>query len=271
MVGIFNNYYILIAFSRKSFYLFIMRAPHSLFSRRHRAFSMVEILVTTAIMGILAALVMSGLKGVTNRGKEAKCISNLRQISAGFLTYVGENNGYMPRPTIKASESGLGGDQMWSKQLGPYLPQRGNSATAQQNKVFICPSAQYTGVQLNDISSTYNCSAALFYFSPTASSTATGSATSGPARSFVGLDRPAQTILVAEGKQAGSEGSCQSSLNWTQVQQDLGSASPAGTANLDFRHDNKMNVLYADGHVGTIAFKDRSTAITQRIWDGRTF
>lgn len=247
-----------------------MRAPHSLFSSRH-AFSMVEILVTTAIMGVLAALVMSGLKGVTNRGKDAKCISNLRQISAGLVTYIAENDGYMPRPTIKAAESGLAGDQMWSKLLGPYLPQRGNSLTAQQNKVFICPSAKYSGVQLNDISSTYNCSAALFYFSPTASAAATGSATSGPARAFVTLERPAQTILVAEGKQTGSEASCQSSLNWTQVQQDLGGSTPAAMANLDFRHDTKMNVLYADGHVGTLAFKDRSTAITQRIWDGRTF
>ncbi len=212
---------------------------------------------------------MSGLKGVSNRGKDAKCISNLRQVSVGFVTYVGENNGLMPRPTIKAAESGLAGDQMWSKQLGPYLPQRGNSLTAQQNQVFICPSAKYDGVANSEISSSYNSSAALFYFSSTSSAN-NGSATSGPARSFVVLDRPAQTILVTEGKQVGSGGSCQSSLNWSQVSPDLDSATPAATANLDFRHDNKMNMLYADGHVSTISFKDRAS-ITKASWEGRNF
>lgn len=245
-----------------------MRPQFALSDRRfHKAFTMVEILVTAAIMGVLAALLVSGIKGATNKGKEAKCIAGLRQIGVGTMNYIGENNGYLPRPTIKAAESGLSADQMWSKQLGPYLPQRGNSATAPQNLVFVCPSANYKGFATVDISSTYNSSSVGFHFT---SSTTVGSGTSGPARSFSSVEYPSRTILVAEGKQSGTSGSCSSSLNWTQAEADLNAASPSAAANLDFRHDSKMNVLYGDGHVGTIPFKDRSS-ITRSVWEGRNY
>jgi prepilin-type processing-associated H-X9-DG protein/prepilin-type N-terminal cleavage/methylation domain-containing protein len=235
-------------------------------SSRH-AFSMVEILVTTAIMGVLAALLVGGMKGAADRGKEAKCVAGLRQIGVGIMNYVGDNNGFLPRPTIKAEESGLGGDQMWSKQLGPYLPQRSNSATAPQNLVFVCPAADYQGYGTVNISSTYNSSSVGFHFT---SSTSTGSASSGPARSLGSVENPSKTILVAEGKQAGSAASCTSSLNWTQASADLEAGSPAQTANLDFRHADKMNVLYCDGHVGTIPFEDRAN-ITRSNWEGRNY
>lgn len=245
-----------------------MHPPSALFCRpSRRAFSLVEILVTTAIMGILAAMLVGGLKGASNKGKDAKCMSNLRQIGMGIFAYVGDNDGYLPRPTIKAAESGLAGDQMWSKQLGPYLPQRGNSATAPQNKVFICPSAKYAGVGLNDISSSYNSSSASFYFNGPAT---VGSATSGPARSLATIENPSKTIFVTEGKQAAGGAACQSSLNWTDASSDLGQSSPSGTADLDFRHDNKMNALYGDGHVATISFKDRAQ-IQRYNWEGRNY
>lgn len=232
-----------------------------------RAFSLVEILVATAIMGVLAALLVSGMRGAADKGKEAKCMANLRQIGVGILTYVAENDGYLPRPTIKASESGLAGDQMWSKQLGPYLPQRGNSATAPQNIVFVCPAAKYQGYALINISSTYTSSSAGFYFSGPGSM---GSATQGPARSMATIENPAQTVLVTEGKQAAGGGSCTSSLNWTTAQADLSSTSPEGTANLDFRHDEKINLLFADGHVSVLPFKNRAS-ITRAEWEGRGY
>lgn len=245
-----------------------MLSPRALSTSRHpRAFSLVEILVAAAIMGILAALLVGGVKGAANKGKEAKCIAGLRQIGVGLMNYVGENDGYLPRPTIKAAESGLGADQMWSKQLGPYLPQRGNSLTAPQNLVFVCPAANYAGYARNDVSSTYNSSAVGFYFT---SSTSVGSATSGPARSFASVEFPSRTILVAEGKQDGANASCASALNWTQASADLGASTPSLTADLDFRHGDRMNVLYGDGHVGTIAFKDRAT-ITRSAWEGRNY
>lgn len=238
---------------------------------------MVEILVTTAIMGVLAALLMSGVKGASNKGKEARCVSNLRQVGIGMMTYAAENDGNLPWATIKdgtelGNQLGLTGDYMWSKQLGPYLPQRGSatSLTAQQNEVFVCPAARYQGFGPKTISSTYNSSSTLFYFTSSSSLGAAGGDVDIPRRKLATVENPSQTILVSEGKQSGTAGSCASSVRWDQANADFQQAAPAGTTYFDFRHSEKMNVAYADGHVGTLPFKDRAQ-ILRANWEGRYY
>lgn len=254
-----------------------MRTPHSLPQSRvsRRAFSMVELLVATAIMGVLAALLMSGLSGLTNKGKKAKCVSNLRQIGVGLMTYAAENNGDLPWATVKPNTDlgqslGLSADYMWSKQVGPYLPQRGQSLTAQQNEVFVCPSARFTGYSTKTISSTYNSSSTLFYFTSSSSLGAAGADLSTPKRKLASVENPTRTILVAEGKQSAGGGACASSVRWDQALADLQSASPNQTLYLDYRHDGTMNVAYADGHVGSVSFKDRADII-RAMWEGRNY
>jgi len=244
-----------------------------------RAFSMVELLVVVAIIGMLASLLVGGYSKVTKRAKEAKCISNLRQVSAGLMLYVSENNGSYPRATIKKgdpdnpsydpNDSSKGADYMWSKALGPYLPQRTDSVTAAQNKVFVCPAANYPGYANAEISTTYASTATLFYFS---SPTVTGSATQGPARLAASVEKPSRTILVAEGKLAvgATSPACSSSTSWTQASTDLGKSTINDTIYLDYRHSDRMNVLYADGHVGSLFFKDRGD-ITSPNWEGRNY
>lgn len=262
-----------------------MQSPRTLYPKSfHRAFSLVEVIVTTAIMGVLAALLMGGLKGVTNRGKEAKCISNLRQIGLGLLNYVGENEGSLPRATIDkddedapinpATGQKITGDYMWSKQLGPYLPQRTDSITAPQNKVFICPAADYKGYANSAISTSYNCTSTLFYFEDLSKMTDVGLANKPwySGRKMITVDNPSKTILVAEGKLAvgATSPACTSAVRWSTARTDFQAAKPANTINLDYRHGEKMNVIYADGHVGTLPFRDRSQ-ITQAIWEGRNY
>lgn len=241
---------------------------------------MVELLVTTAIMGVLAALLVSGIKGATNKGKEAKCISNLRQVGIGMMAYVAENDGNLPWSTIDSGSAfgqslGLTGSSkyMWSKQLGPYLPQRGQNFSSQQNEVFVCPAAVYKGYGPKTISSTYNSSSTLYYYPPTASAAHMGVATADfdvPRRKLGAVENPSKTILVAEGKQNGTEAACTSSPRWDQAQGDLQANSLSAATYLDYRHGEKMNVLYVDGHVGTLAFKDRAQVLRAN-WEGRNY
>lgn len=52
------------------------------------AFTLVELLVVLAIMGVLAALILTSLRASKERAKVAKCVSNLHQIYAAFTLYL---------------------------------------------------------------------------------------------------------------------------------------------------------------------------------------
>lgn len=62
----------------------------------HGAFTLVELLVVITILAVLAALLMPALKSARDQAKDAKCISNQRQISAGMWNYLGDHDGYFP-------------------------------------------------------------------------------------------------------------------------------------------------------------------------------
>ncbi|CAN5530532.1 DUF1559 domain-containing protein [soil metagenome] len=255
------------------------RFPRTRTRRYIKGFTMVELLVVVAIIGTLASLVISSYGGVMRKAKETKCVSNLRQVASGLMLYVGENNGRLPSATIDKDDpdapinpvTGLKitADYMWSKQLGPYLPQKSDSLTSAQNKVFVCPAASYQGYANSAISTTYNSSSTLFYFS---NSSTLGTASALEGRRMSTVQYPAKTILVAEGKLAvgATSPACSSSVRWDQAAADLGQAAPADTIYLDYRHGNKMNVVYGDGHVGSLFFKDRAD-ITRSMWEGRNY
>jgi prepilin-type N-terminal cleavage/methylation domain-containing protein/prepilin-type processing-associated H-X9-DG protein len=58
-----------------------------------RAFTLVELLVTIAIIAIFVALIGGALSAARGRADAAKCMGNLRQLVAANLTYAAENGG----------------------------------------------------------------------------------------------------------------------------------------------------------------------------------
>jgi len=67
--------------------------------KRARAFTLVEMLVTIAIVVILAAMLMGGAKSVMQAGRQSQCVSNLRDLSRAMHMYMQDHNGYFP-PTL---------------------------------------------------------------------------------------------------------------------------------------------------------------------------
>jgi prepilin-type N-terminal cleavage/methylation domain-containing protein/prepilin-type processing-associated H-X9-DG protein len=61
-----------------------------------RAFTLVELLVVIAVLGILASLLLPALSRAKEAGRSAKCISNLRQIGIALNLWVGDNDNKMP-------------------------------------------------------------------------------------------------------------------------------------------------------------------------------
>lgn len=66
-----------------------------------RAFTLIELLVVIAIIAILAALLLPVLSRVKAQAQSAKCLNNLKQLQAGWLIYVHENNDSLPPNIVR--------------------------------------------------------------------------------------------------------------------------------------------------------------------------
>jgi prepilin-type N-terminal cleavage/methylation domain-containing protein len=75
------------------------------------AFTLVELLVVLAVIGILAALSLGGLSKFGASSDRSKAVSNMRQIGSGITLFAADNDGKLPGP-------------LWPGQMPQFDPAR---------------------------------------------------------------------------------------------------------------------------------------------------
>jgi len=86
---------------------------------RGTAFTLIELLATVAIIGLLVALLFPALQNIGLKAKQAACANNLKQIGVGFALYVTDHDNTYPL----AMDLSVNSDQrsFWSYALWPYV------------------------------------------------------------------------------------------------------------------------------------------------------
>jgi prepilin-type N-terminal cleavage/methylation domain-containing protein len=238
-----------------------MPSEVSVWGDRRGAFTLIELLVVIAIIAILAAILTPAVSRALERGRASHCLSNQHQVGIALTMYTNDHRGLWPAPSLRDYNGDS--DYMWSKALGEYLPQRGNSVTAPQHTIFVCPSAKYNLVSgVRKPSSTYGATEAIYGMRGGKFDLATP-------RDSTSLEIPMATYFVGEGKQNGVENSCLSSVRWNSYRLDVTRAAgdPAKTNIMDFRHDGQMNFLMGDMSGRALRIED-AIEVTQKQWQG---
>jgi len=122
---------------------------------RNTGFTLIELLVVVAIIAILAALLMPGLKNARDSAKRIKCVSNLRQIGMAAHLYANDNSGQWPHFVIDAADSNGGWTTSvaWLNDavLGPRWEAVGRVHPYLKSKqIFFCPADDVNQGYLND-------------------------------------------------------------------------------------------------------------------------
>jgi len=98
-----------------------------------KAFTLIEMLVVIAIIGFLAALLLSALSAAQGNARRTVCASNLKQINVAIRMYCDDSSDVCPR-----------GDLPWlfyKKCLETNLALHGHSSS--QDSIFACPADRF--------------------------------------------------------------------------------------------------------------------------------
>ncbi|MCX6971609.1 MAG: prepilin-type N-terminal cleavage/methylation domain-containing protein [Verrucomicrobia bacterium] len=193
-------------------------------------FTLVELLVCVAVIGVLAAILVPALARSMDAAQLTRCRSAMRGLSQGVLLWASDHEGELPR----SSHSAFGYQQRgWAKSILPYLGEPDNPDSAMwlaaQKRYFRCPA---------DISRKSGLSYGLNAFFELDPGFDDYQGSPQQWRRLASIPKPTRTILLAEVPAAADH-----------VMAHFWEEGGVGyDVDID-RHDGKSQFAFADGHV----------------------
>jgi prepilin-type N-terminal cleavage/methylation domain-containing protein/prepilin-type processing-associated H-X9-DG protein len=207
-----------------------------------KAFTLIELLVVIAIIAILAAILFPVFAQARETARKASCTSNLKQIGSGWMMYIQDYDEQTPMNAWTTEGQDSGWRAIAFYRIQPYVKNR---------QVIECPSDSSPWLDWDDhdrpqngspgtpeaprlgvawMRGSYGYNASMGYTRPIKIS-----AISQPASAYVAFD--AQYFYVEE--------THLQYYTWNKIAKDWNYGFEA-------RHQNQINMLYADGHVKTL-------------------
>lgn len=221
-----------------------------------RSFSLVEVLVTVAILAVLASLLLPGLQHAAQAARATACASHLRQIGTAATVWANDNDGKIV-PVFWPGESGdANAVNTWQGYLASYLGYKGAAglegygstnelAGPAQLPAFVCPERKTKygyGYNANYLS----------YFNSTVS---------GRWVLYSQIPRPSETALLADSYCVTQPARWRAFVR-TPSQVSINDTVP------EYRHPGRTaHVLWLDGHV-TSESSNSPTMLSDTYWNG---
>lgn len=191
-----------------------------------RAFTLFELFVVIAVIGILISIAYPTYTSILERAKRTKDMNNLRQVGLAIQTYLNDNDQVLPATTIWPGTTAA--PVLYPK----YISTR---------KIFQSPFDNRTSLETDSAPVSYSINTNMFTVAP------------GIAGSMAKVVSPASTILMAPTY----NGDPKTAASWTGTATsapDLPAGGGAGETMGTHENGTQINALFCDSHVETLKF-----------------
>lgn len=202
-----------------------------------RRFTLVELLVVVAIIGILASLLMPALNKGLQTGRAAACMNNLKQISFCINAYTDDHNNWLP---YVATHVWTVSDPNYPNWMQKYIPER-----SMTKAVVTCPSYKSMWYGSGNYGLSYH-----WFAYPTWTK---------PFRRIYEIKLPGKTLFCTDVAYEGTN---------VMASEQITTGNAIAQSNMHFRHLVQASVLWGDGHVAGYRQIPPSSAV-ETIWSGK--